>query len=103
MQAEASSSTISLREERSDVRHLAHAGPERAVVGFARAGVQYAREQTLAVVIRFDGSPRTDIDQVTIARQIPESSYRFLSLALATVNDGSLDIDPNMWLTCAFW
>jgi putative peptide zinc metalloprotease protein len=56
--------------------------------------IEYFPERTRAVAVRFAESPWTELDSVTINRQVPKSSRRLPSPALATVNGGPFELDP---------
>src|SRR5581483_5958273 len=64
-------------------------------VSVPESQIEYVRDQTKSVAIRFDDSPWSQIDDVRITRQVPESSHKLPSPALATANGGPLDLDPN--------
>jgi putative peptide zinc metalloprotease protein len=63
-------------------------------VSVPESQIQYVRDQTRAVAIRFDEQPWVEIDNVTIERQVPESSRKLPSPALSAANGGTLDVDP---------
>jgi len=56
--------------------------------------IQYVRDQTGRVAVRFDEAPWTEIDEVKILRQVPESTRTLPAPALSVANGGPFDVDP---------
>jgi len=57
--------------------------------------IEYVRDRTAAVSIRFDEAPWTPIDAARIERQFPQSTRLLPSPALSSVNGGPFAPDPN--------
>ena len=57
--------------------------------------IEYVRDRTTAVSIRFDEAPWQPIGAARIERQFPQSTRQLPSPALSTVNGGPFAPDPN--------
>ena len=64
-------------------------------VAVPESQIQIVRDQTRSVAVRFDEAPWTQIDMVSIERQVPESTHTLPAPAFSTANGGSLDVDPS--------
>lgn len=64
-------------------------------VAVPESQIQIVRDQTRSVAVRFDEAPWTQIDTVSIQRQVPESTHTLPAPAFSTANGGSLDVDPS--------
>ena len=58
--------------------------------------IQYVRDQTAAVSVRFDEAPWTRLDHSHVEREVPKSSRALPTPALSTENGGPFAPDPSV-------